>query len=71
VRRWRRPEHLRLAIDAACVALWSWHVDSNRFTMDERSFELWKFALKSNLLRGLDILSLAQPLVTPRSGGFF
>lgn len=36
-----RPEHLRLAIDAACVALWSWNVDSNRFTMDERGFELW------------------------------
>lgn len=36
-----RPEHLRLAIDAACVALWSWNVESNRFTMDERSFELW------------------------------
>ncbi len=36
-----RPEHLRLAIDAACVALWSWHVDTNHFTMDERAFELW------------------------------
>ena len=36
-----RPDHLRLAIDAACVALWSWNVDSNRFTMDERAFELW------------------------------
>ena len=36
-----RPEHLRLAIDAACVALWSWNVDSNRFTMDERAFDLW------------------------------
>src|SRR5215217_1703142 len=36
-----RPEHLRLAIDAASVALWSWHVDSNRFTMDERAFQLW------------------------------
>jgi two-component sensor histidine kinase len=35
------PEHLRLAIDAACVALWSWNVDTNRFTMDERSFDLW------------------------------
>ena len=35
------PEHLRLAIDAARVALWSWHVDSNRFTMDERAFVLW------------------------------
>lgn len=39
-----RPEHLRLAIDAARVALWSWHVDSNRFTMDERAFELWGLA---------------------------
>lgn len=36
-----RPEHLRLAIDAASVALWSWQVDSNRFTMDERAFGLW------------------------------
>lgn len=36
-----RPEHLRLAIDAACVALWSWQVDSDRFTMDERAFDLW------------------------------
>lgn len=34
-------EHLRLAVDAACVALWSWNVDTNTFTMDERSFELW------------------------------
>lgn len=36
-----RVEHLRLAIDAASVALWSWNVDTNRFTMDERAFELW------------------------------
>jgi two-component sensor histidine kinase len=33
--------HLRLAIVAAGVALWSWNVDTNRFTMDERAFELW------------------------------
>jgi len=36
-----RPEHLRLAIDAACVALWAWNVDNNFFAMDERAFELW------------------------------
>lgn len=36
-----RPEHLRLAVDAASVALWSWNVDSDRFTMDERAFDLW------------------------------
>lgn len=35
------PEQLRLAIDAACVALWSWNVDDNSFVMDERAFELW------------------------------
>ncbi len=37
-------EHLRLAVDAACVALWSWNVDSNRFTMDQRGFDLWGLA---------------------------
>ena len=36
-----RTEHLRLAIDAASVALWSWEVDTDRFTMDERAFGLW------------------------------
>lgn len=34
-------EHLRLAIDAARVALWSWNVDSNQFTMDGPGFDLW------------------------------
>lgn len=34
-------KHLRLAIDAACVALWSWNVDDNRFRMDPRGCELW------------------------------
>ncbi|HYJ30904.1 MAG TPA: HWE histidine kinase domain-containing protein [Allosphingosinicella sp.] len=36
-----RPEHLRLAVEAAGVALWAWNVDDDRFTMDERGFELW------------------------------
>lgn len=35
------PEHLRLAIEAACVALWSWNVDTDEFTMDERACDLW------------------------------
>jgi two-component sensor histidine kinase len=35
------PQHLRLAIEAACVALWSWNVDDNSFSMDARAFELW------------------------------
>ena len=35
------PEHLRLAVTAAGVALWAWNVDTDRFTMDERGFQLW------------------------------
>jgi len=35
------PEHLRLALEAACVALWSWNVDTDKFAMDELAFELW------------------------------
>lgn len=38
-------EQLRLAITAAGVALWSWNVDTNRFTMDERAFALWDVPL--------------------------
>lgn len=34
-------QHLRLAVEAACVALWAWHVDEDRFAMDERGFSLW------------------------------
>ena len=36
-----QEKHLRLAVEAACVALWSWRVDDDRFTMDERAFDLW------------------------------
>jgi two-component sensor histidine kinase len=36
-----RHDHLRLAVDAAGVGLWSWNVDNDRITMDERSFDLW------------------------------
>lgn len=36
-----QPEHLRLAVTAAGVALWAWNVDTDDFTMDEQGFELW------------------------------
>ena len=42
-------EQLRLAIAAAGVALWSWNVDDNRFTMDERAFDLWGVPLSSSV----------------------
>lgn len=34
-------DHLREAVDAACVALWSWNLADDRFAMDERAFDLW------------------------------
>jgi two-component sensor histidine kinase len=34
-------KHLRLAIEAAGVALWSWNVDSDKLTMDEGGYRLW------------------------------
>ena len=40
VPEWREA-HLRFAVKAACVALWSWHVDDDQFAMDELGFELW------------------------------
>ena len=30
-----------LALEAGGVALWTWNVDTDRFTMDERAFDLW------------------------------
>jgi two-component sensor histidine kinase len=34
-------KHLRLATDAAGVALWSWNVDTDEINMDDRGFDLW------------------------------
>lgn len=34
-------KHLRAAIDASGVALWSWHVDTDEIAMDERAHRLW------------------------------
>lgn len=34
-------QHLRLAIDAAGVALWSWNVETDKLTMDENGYEMW------------------------------
>ena len=33
--------HLKLAVKAAGVALWSWNVDTDDFRMDDRAFDLW------------------------------
>jgi len=34
-------DRLRFATDAAGVALWSWNVDTDRITLDDRALELW------------------------------
>ena len=34
-------KHLRRAIEAAGVTLWSWNVDTDKLTMDDRAFDLW------------------------------
>ena len=44
------PKHLRRALDAAGVALWSWNVDTDRFVMDERGFALWDLRPQSFLV---------------------
>jgi two-component sensor histidine kinase len=36
-----QEDHLRLGVEAAGVALWLWHVDDDRFAMDERGFQMW------------------------------
>ena len=33
--------HLRLAVRAAGVALWSWNVDTDRLKLDQSGFDLW------------------------------
>jgi two-component sensor histidine kinase len=34
-------EHLRAAVDAAGVGLWTWNVETDEITMDTRSYNLW------------------------------
>lgn len=34
-------ERLRIAADAAGVALWSWNIDTNEIALDERAHDLW------------------------------
>ncbi len=41
--------HLRQAVLAAGVALWSWHVDTDRLIMDAQGFELWGLTPRDTL----------------------
>ncbi|AWN40071.1 sensor histidine kinase [Methylobacterium durans] len=62
--------HLRLAIDAAGVALWSWNVDNDAFTMDERAFVLWGLP-KSASITFEDLSSRIHPADRDRVRGAF
>src|SRR6476620_8402509 len=49
-------KHLRAATRAAGVALWSWNVDTDAITMDERAYDLWEVS-KDELNITFEILS--------------
>ena len=49
-------KHLRAATHAAGVALWSWNVDTDAITLDERAYELWGVS-KDQLSVTFEILS--------------
>lgn len=46
--RWGLAD-LRRATEAAGVALWSWNVDTDRITMDERGFRLWDVGVQGEI----------------------
>jgi len=43
-------KYLRLAVDAAGVALWSWNVDTDQFTMDEHGYALWDLPFERRVI---------------------
>lgn len=42
-------ERLRVATEAGGIALWSWNVDTDRITMDERAFQIWGIPPKNDI----------------------
>ena len=42
-------DHLRLALEAAGVALWSWNVDNDKLTMDKRGYVMWGVPVSSEV----------------------
>lgn len=51
---------LRMATDAAGVALWTWHIDTDRIAMDDRAFDLWGLPPKSDITFG-DLAACVHP----------
>ena len=42
-------DHLRLALEAAGVALWSWNVDNDKLTIDKRGYVMWGVPVSSEV----------------------
>jgi two-component sensor histidine kinase len=62
--------HLRHAVEAAGVALWSWNVDTDELAMDERGFEIWDIDHSENICFG-DLSSRIHPGDRDRVGAAF
>jgi two-component sensor histidine kinase len=62
--------NLRLAIEAAGVALWSWNVDNDELTMDESGYRLWGVPI-SAFVTFEDLSSHIHPADRDRVGAAF
>src|SRR5688500_18731183 len=54
-------KHLRIAADAAGVALWSWNVDTDEIALDERAHDLWGVPANSGLVTFQSLSSRIHP----------
>lgn len=67
--------HLRIAADAAGLALWSWNVDSSVIMMDDQAHKLWNvplgervtFEVLSRCIHPEDLLRVGEALQATRS----
>jgi two-component sensor histidine kinase len=62
--------NLRLAIEAAGVALWSWNVDNDKLTMDESGYRLWDVPI-SEFVTFEDLSAHIHPADRDRVGAAF
>lgn len=54
-------KHLRIAADAAGVALWCWNVDSDRIDLDDRARALWGVAAGTGVVTFEDLSARIHP----------
>ena len=54
-------ERLRIATDAAGVALWSWNVDTDEITLDERAHGIWGVPMRERHVTFEDLSARIHP----------